>query len=70
MVSAERESRTWYLPAEATEVRDVCGAGDTALAALGAGILDANDLRRACRLATKAGSRQVAELGIAAVNPL
>ena len=26
MVAAEREGGTWYLPAEATELRDVCGA--------------------------------------------
>ena len=37
MVCAERDGATWYLPAEATEVRDVCGAGDTVLAAIGIG---------------------------------
>jgi len=70
MVAAEREGGAWYMPAETTEVRDVCGAGDTVLATLGAGMLKGNGLRRACRLATQAGGRQVAELGIAAVNPL
>ena len=70
MVAAEPEGGTWYLPAEPTEVRDVCGAGDTVLVALGAGMLEGNGLRRACRLATKAGGHQVSELGITAVNPL
>ena len=69
MVAAEREGGTWYLPAEATEVRDVCGAGDTVLAALGTGMLNGDCLRRACRVATMVGGRQVAELGIAAVTP-
>ena len=70
MVAAERKGGAWYLPAEATEVRDVCGAGNTVLAAIGTAMLDGNCLRRACRLATKAGARQVAQLGIvAAVNP-
>ncbi|MBC8355139.1 MAG: hypothetical protein H8E66_24450 [Planctomycetes bacterium] len=69
MVAAEREGGTWYSPADATEVRDVCGAGDTVLATLGAGMLDGHCLRRACRLATKAGGRQVERLGIAAVDP-
>jgi bifunctional ADP-heptose synthase (sugar kinase/adenylyltransferase) len=48
----------------------VCGAGGTVLAAIGVGMLEENSLRRACRLATKAGGRQVAEFGIAAVNPI
>ena len=68
MVVAEREGGTWYLPAEATELRDVCGAGDTVLATLGAAMLDGSCLRRACWLATRAGGRQVTELGIAPVN--
>jgi len=66
MVAAEREGGTSYLPAVATELCDVCRAGDTVLAALGAGILDGHCLR----LATGASGRQVAEIGIAAVNPL
>lgn len=69
LVLAEREGAVRYLPAEATEVRDVCGAGDTVLATLGAGMLEVNCLRQACRLATKAGGHQVADLGIAAATP-
>ena len=70
MICAERDGATWYLPAEATVVRDVCGAGDTVLAAIGSAMLDGNCVRQTCRLAVMAGGRQVAELGIAAVNPL
>jgi D-beta-D-heptose 7-phosphate kinase/D-beta-D-heptose 1-phosphate adenosyltransferase len=69
MVVAEQEGRACYLPAEATVVRDVCGAGDTVLAAIGSAMLDGNCLRGACRLATMAGGRQVATLGVSAVTP-
>jgi bifunctional ADP-heptose synthase (sugar kinase/adenylyltransferase) len=70
MVCAECEDATWYLPAEPVEVRDACGAGDTVLAAIGLALLAGNCLHRTCRLATMAGGRQVAELGIGAVKPL
>jgi len=39
MVCAERTGATWHLPATPTEVRDVCGAGDTVLAALAVGMI-------------------------------
>jgi bifunctional ADP-heptose synthase (sugar kinase/adenylyltransferase) len=64
MVCAEREGGTWYLPAERVEVRDVCGAGDTVLAAIGASMLSGESLREACRYATVAAGRQVVALGI------
>ena len=51
MVCAERDRAVWYLPAEPTEVRDVCGAGDTVLAAIGVGLLNGNSRRKACWLA-------------------
>jgi len=70
MVCADKRGATWYLPAIPTDVRDVCGAGDTVLAAIGAGTLDGNCLRMACRLAAKAGGHQVGEIGIAAVTRL
>ncbi len=69
LVAAEQDGGIWYLPAEPTEVWDVCGAGDTILAALSTAMLDGNCVRRACRLATTAGGRQVEGLGIAAINP-
>lgn len=68
MVAAEREGATWYLPAEAAEVRDVCGAGDTVLVTLGAAMLARNTLREACRFATRAGTDQVGFVGVAAIN--
>lgn len=70
MVAAERAGGTWYLPAEPTEVRDVCGAGDTVLAALGTGMLNGDCLRRACRVAATASREQVGRLGIAPVTSL
>jgi D-beta-D-heptose 7-phosphate kinase/D-beta-D-heptose 1-phosphate adenosyltransferase len=64
MVCAEREGGTWYLPAERVEVRDVCGAGDTVLVALGTAMLGGKTVRDACRFASVAAGRQVAQLGI------
>jgi D-beta-D-heptose 7-phosphate kinase/D-beta-D-heptose 1-phosphate adenosyltransferase len=70
MVCAERDDATWYLPAKPAEVRDVCGAGDTVLAAIGADMLDGSCLLTACRLAAKAGEHQVGKIGVAAASPL
>ncbi len=67
MVVAEREGGTWYLPAEATDVRDVCGAGDTVLAAINVGMLAGNSIHQACRFALRAAGNQVARVGISAV---
>lgn len=68
MVCAEREGGTWYLPADSVEVRDVCGAGDTVLSALGTAMLNGAGLRRACRHASIAAGRQIANVGIARVG--
>ena len=68
MVAAERDGDTWYLPAEPTDVRDVCGAGDTVLAAIGAAMLDGNCLRRACRFALVAAGNQVISVGISSAT--
>ena len=67
MVCAERDTATWYLPAESTDVRDVCGAGDV-LAAINAGMLAGNSIRQACRFALGAAGQQVARVGISAVT--
>jgi D-beta-D-heptose 7-phosphate kinase/D-beta-D-heptose 1-phosphate adenosyltransferase len=64
MVCAEREGGAWYLPAERVEVRDVCGAGDTVLAAIGAGMVCGESVRDACRFASVAAGWQVGALGI------
>ncbi|MCA9119244.1 MAG: hypothetical protein H6822_22510 [Planctomycetaceae bacterium] len=68
MVVAEREGETWYFPAKATDVRDVCGAGDTVLVALGLALLDGNSLQASVRLAISAAAHQVAQLGTVGVN--
>ena len=70
MVCAEREGGTCYLPAEPTEVRDVCGAGDTVLAAIGWELAAGSPLRTACRQATRSAAWQVATLGVRAVDRL
>lgn len=63
MVCAERSGATWHLPATPTEVRDVCGAGDTVFAPLAVGLFLEKSLRAACR----AAGRQLGAVGVAAV---
>ena len=58
LVCAEREWGTWYLPADCVEVRDVCGAGDTVLAAIGAAMLRGKSLANSeCRAVQKVARR-------------
>lgn len=65
-VYAERLGEgTWYYPAEAAEVRDVCGAGDTVLAMLGVAIASGATLCEACFLAGITAKQQVKSLGVA-----
>jgi D-beta-D-heptose 7-phosphate kinase/D-beta-D-heptose 1-phosphate adenosyltransferase len=64
MVCAEREGGTWYSPAERVDVRDVCGAGDTVFAAIGAAMVGGQSLCEACRFAAVAAGRQVESMGI------
>jgi bifunctional ADP-heptose synthase (sugar kinase/adenylyltransferase) len=47
IVCAELSGSTWHLPATPTEVRDVCGAGDTVFAALSVEIVTGKSLRDA-----------------------
>ena len=68
MVCAERNGVTWYLPAEPTDVRDVCGAGDTVLAVLGIALAAGRPLRETSRNASVAAGRQVMTLGTGAVT--
>jgi rfaE bifunctional protein kinase chain/domain len=63
MVAAERDGGTWYLPAETTDVRDVCGAGDTVFAAVGVKMPNGHSLREACQFAVTAASQQVSHIG-------
>ena len=50
-----------------TEVRDVCGAGDTVFAVLSVEIVTGKSLRDACRQAMGAAGRQVGTVGVVAV---
>ncbi|MDP6722866.1 MAG: PfkB family carbohydrate kinase, partial [Pirellulaceae bacterium] len=67
LVCAERDGLTCYLPAEPTDVRDVCGAGDTVLASLGTAILAGYSLREACGFALAAARQQIANVGISTI---
>jgi D-beta-D-heptose 7-phosphate kinase/D-beta-D-heptose 1-phosphate adenosyltransferase len=64
MVCAEQGGESWHLPVGSVEARDVCGAGDTVLAALGAAVLDGGTLRESCRFAGIAAGRQVESVGM------
>ena len=69
MVCGERGDATWHLPAVPTEVRDVCGAGDTVLAVLAIATCRRHTLPNACRMAARMAACQVRALGIAPVRP-
>jgi len=67
MVCSERSEAVWHLPATPTEVRDVCGAGDTVLATLGVGLVHGQPLRPAYRTAMLTAARQVQQIGVLSV---
>jgi len=58
----------WTVPAEAREVFDVSGAGDTVIAVLGTMLAAGLPLREAVTLANKAGGIVVGKLGTATVS--
>lgn len=58
----------WSVPAQAREVFDVSGAGDTVIAVLGAMLAAGRPLREAVALANKAGGIVVGKLGTATVS--
>jgi len=58
-----------HIPAEAREVYDVSGAGDTVIATLGALLGARVDLESAVRIANQAAGIVVAKLGTAVVHP-
>jgi len=68
MICAERKGATWYLPANLADVRDVCGAGDTVLAALGVHHAMGAILRYALKAANRSASIQVRELGVSPIS--
>ena len=65
LLSADGESN---LPAEAREVSDVTGAGDTAIAAMALGLAAGGSLRDAARLANRAAGLAVARFGPVAIS--
>jgi D-glycero-beta-D-manno-heptose-7-phosphate kinase len=59
---------SWSVPAQAREVFDVSGAGDTVIAVLGTMLAAGKPLREAVSLANKAGGIVVGKLGTATVT--
>lgn len=51
-------------------MRDICEAGDTVLASLGAEFLTKKSLRAACQPASIAACRQVAAIGVSSIHPV
>ena len=68
MAAAERVDGVWYLPAKATEVHDVCGAGDAVLAGLAFALGRHRTLREAGSFAAAAAGQQVAQVGVSPVT--
>lgn len=60
---------TLHVPAQAREVYDVSGAGDTVVAVLAACLAAGVGIERAVRLANRAGGIVVGKLGTASVTP-
>ncbi len=60
---------TYHLPAQAREVYDVTGAGDTVVATLAASVAAGLPLPEACVLANHAASIVVGKLGTSSVTP-
>ena len=68
MTLVPRRGGTVHLPAEAREVFDVTGAGDTVVAVLGAALAAGMDLQQAAELANTAGGIVVGKLGTATAS--
>lgn len=59
----------WHLPAEARDVFDVSGAGDTVLAVVASSLAAGIPLLEACRLANTAAGIVVGKIGTAVIYP-
>lgn len=68
-VPNDKTKEVWHIPAEAKEVFDVSGAGDTSLAVLGASIAAGVYISDAMKLANLASGIVVGKLGTACVTP-
>ncbi len=62
------DSGAWSVPAQAREVFDVSGAGDTVIAVMAAMMAAGVELRDAVKIANRAGSIVVGKLGTATVS--
>jgi D-beta-D-heptose 7-phosphate kinase/D-beta-D-heptose 1-phosphate adenosyltransferase len=69
MTLLRRDEAALHLPAEAREVFDVTGAGDTVIAVLAAALAAGEDLPQATALANLAAGIVVGKLGTASVSP-
>ncbi len=76
LVTRSEEGMTLYekggrlhVPAQAREVYDVSGAGDTVIATLGVALASGADMATAVRLANRAAGIVVAKFGTAVVTP-
>ena len=69
MTVITREAAPLHLPAEAREVYDVTGAGDTVIAVLGAGLAAGLAAAEAAALANLAAGLVVRKIGVATVTP-
>jgi rfaE bifunctional protein kinase chain/domain len=67
-MSLYTDDGAWSVPAQAREVFDVSGAGDTVIAVLGTMMAAGLELREAVRLANRAGGVVVGKLGTATVS--
>ena len=65
---AARPDGEFDLPAEAREVADVTGAGDTVIAAMALGLAAGGSLSEAARLANRAAGLAVARFGPVAIT--
>jgi D-beta-D-heptose 7-phosphate kinase/D-beta-D-heptose 1-phosphate adenosyltransferase len=68
MVLVTMDGKQEHFRTPAKELVDVCGAGDTVLATLGAALVRKIDLPRACRLASAAAAIQVERRGVAPIS--
>jgi bifunctional ADP-heptose synthase (sugar kinase/adenylyltransferase) len=64
-----RPGRRLHVPAQAREVYDVSGAGDTVIATLGVMLAQGAELEDAVRLANRAAGIVVGKFGTAVVTP-
>jgi bifunctional ADP-heptose synthase (sugar kinase/adenylyltransferase) len=68
MTVADRNGAINYFPAVPSKSLDVCGAGDTVLAAIGWAIASGVPIREAVKFALRAASLQVSRIGVSSIE--